>query len=131
MAARRMGAQGLHDAATAAMFVARLGIGFPRPLVLMRTFMFELASASRRRIVLAPCCALRMTEDENSIIATLTWAREAPEISATMLEALTASADIAVPLTCAAAYAEALCAIGRPIIPGGTPPLYSPAARSA
>ena len=40
------------------------GRSYRRPLVLMRAMMLELARASSRKILVAPCCCARMTADE-------------------------------------------------------------------
>jgi hypothetical protein len=68
---RRMAAHGFRDAAATMLALETFGTDFRRVLVLLRAFMVELARASHRTIQLAPCCALRMTEDEGLIMETL------------------------------------------------------------
>ena len=65
---RRMAAHGLRDAHASMLAFDMFGSAFQRPLLLVRSLVVELARTSRRKIVLAPCCALGMTRDEGLII---------------------------------------------------------------
>lgn len=65
---RRMAIHGLHDAGATMVAIDRFGTGFRKPLVLLRCFLLELATASKRSIAIAPCCAPRMTRDEALMI---------------------------------------------------------------
>ena len=85
---RRMAIHGLHDARASWMALENYGIGFRKPLVLMRCFLHELASASQRNIRLAPCCAPRMTRDEGLMLAAI----DLPSLDG--LEALTDAGDV-------------------------------------
>lgn len=72
---RRMAAHGMDDAhATQAAF-GFFGLGYRRPLILLRALMLEMARASTRRIYISPCCRLQMTEDEALLIETIAQAR--------------------------------------------------------
>ena len=68
---RRMAAHGFRDASATMLALETFGTDFRRVLVLLRAFMVELARASQRTIRLAPCCALRMTEDEGLVMEAL------------------------------------------------------------
>ena len=61
---RRMAAHGLHDARATMLALDAGGTDFRKLLVLARALLVDLVRTSRRRIVLAPCCAAGMTRDE-------------------------------------------------------------------
>ena len=63
-----MAVHGLYDARATTIAVGAYGRGFRRPLVLLRCFVHELATAAQRRIAVAPCCAPGMTRDEGLIV---------------------------------------------------------------
>ncbi|NIJ07284.1 hypothetical protein FHS31_000880 [Sphingomonas vulcanisoli] len=67
-AVRRMAAGGIGDAFAAQAFISAFGVDFRRPLLLMRTFMTEMARISARTIAVAPCCCPRITAAENAIL---------------------------------------------------------------
>jgi hypothetical protein len=58
---RRLATHGLQDAHAANAMIGGFGLGFRRPLILLRALMAELSRVSNRKIVVAPCCCLRMT----------------------------------------------------------------------
>lgn len=66
---RRMAGHGLQDARAAMMAMDAAGRDFRKLLVLARAVVVELARSSRRRILLAPCCAAGMTRDEGLLVA--------------------------------------------------------------
>ena len=66
---RRIAGHGLNDARAAMLAMDAGGESFRRVLVLARTLVVDLARASRRRIMLAPCCACGMTRDEGLLVA--------------------------------------------------------------
>ncbi len=66
---RRIAAHGLNDARAAMLAMDAGGEGFRKLLILARTLVVDLARASRRRILLAPCCACGMTRDEGLLVA--------------------------------------------------------------
>ncbi len=112
VALRRMARHGIRDAHAANLFVCRFGVRFRAPLVLIRAFMVDLAQVSRRAIMISPCCALRMTEDEARLIAALRLAGIEPAESARHLNALAGTAAIGRALSTAMAFSGALVAGG-------------------
>lgn len=104
IAMRRMGAHGLHDAHAAMLIFNTYGIGFRRPLVLLRAFMMELARGAQRQIVIAPCCARRMTRDEGRLLACLSG----PELAETVLRELCGTRDVAAVHSVAVMMAQAI-----------------------
>jgi hypothetical protein len=63
-AVRRMAAGGIDDAHAAHAIFTGFGIGYRRPLVLLRALMAEVSRVSAVRLRVAPCCCPRMTGDE-------------------------------------------------------------------
>ncbi|MFM6930664.1 MAG: DUF6628 family protein [Novosphingobium sp.] len=112
---RRMAAHGLRDAQAALLAIDGFGQGFRRPLVLLRAFVAELAQSSRRRITVAPSCALRMTLDEARLIGVLATASHAPDCARAHLRDLADRHDVCHPLSAALAIASALGDLGRPL----------------
>lgn len=115
-AVRRMAAHGVRDAYAANLLFSNFGINFRRPLVLLRAFMIELSQASKRTITIAPCCALRMTEDEGRIIGVLASVTHNRTVAAGSLCELTGDNAISSPLSVAAAFNSALADLGRPLV---------------
>ncbi len=66
---RRVAAHGLSDARAAMLALDAAGPNFRKLLVLVRALVVDLARTSRRKIVLAPCCAAGMTRDEGLLMA--------------------------------------------------------------
>lgn len=112
---RRMAAHGLRDAQAALLAIDGFGQGFRRPLVLLRAFVAELAQTSRRRITVAPSCALRMTMDEARLIGVLATASHNPDCARAHLRVLADRHDVCHPLSAALAIASALGDLGRPL----------------
>ena len=56
---RRIAGHGLHDARATMLALDASGAEFRRLLVLTRALVVDLARTSRRKILLAPCCAAR------------------------------------------------------------------------
>ena len=112
---RRMAAHGVHDAQAALWVFERFGLGFRGPLVLLRGFVLELAQFSQRRIQVAPCCALRMTQDEARLIGVLAAAAESPACAHRHLRELTGGDDAPSPFSLALAFNASLAALGRPL----------------
>ncbi|HZU62437.1 MAG TPA: DUF6628 family protein [Novosphingobium sp.] len=117
IAARRMAVHGLHDASAALLVLRHLGIHFRQPLVLMRAFMLELSDATRRPIMVAPCCTPRLTRDEGDILATWSAASHDPAAAMAHLGRLTGGPAPAALLTTGAALANALANAGRALPP--------------
>lgn len=116
VAMRRMAAHGIHDAHAAMLFLRTFGIHFRKPLILLRAFMVELAQASQRRISMAPCCAMRMTEDEGLLVGILAIAASDRVGTIRHLRFLTANGRIDHPLGTAAAFNDTLADLGRPLV---------------
>ena len=66
---RRIAGHGLHDARATMLALDASGAEFRRLLVLTRALVVDLARTSRRKILLAPCCAAGMTRDEGLLMA--------------------------------------------------------------
>ena len=115
-ALRRMAAHGIRDAHAASMMINTFGINFRRPLVLLRAFITELARCSDRTITVAPCCALRMTRDEASLVGILAVAASNPACASQHLRALAGSVEVSAPLSLAAAFNAALADAGLPLV---------------
>lgn len=108
---RRMAAHGIRDAHAAWLALDTFGVNFRRPLVLLRAFLMELAQASQRSIKIAPCCAMRMTEDEGRILQVLRLAHEDLHTAEQTLAMLTDNPYVCEPLSAAAVFGRA---IGEP-----------------
>lgn len=78
---RRMAIHGIRDAQASLLAMERFGLGFRRPLVLMRCLIIEIARGSRRTIRIAPCCAPGMTQDEGLLLDSITGGGEAPMLA--------------------------------------------------
>ncbi len=117
VATRRMAAHGIRDAQAALLLLDLFGAGFRRPLVLLRTFILELAQASQRMIKLAPCCAMRMTEDEARLIAVLRSAARDPAGAELVLIQLADNPFVSEPLSAAAVFGRVLEESADPGLP--------------
>src|SRR5690349_16919429 len=73
-AIRRLAASGLNDAHAANAFIGAFGLGFRRPLILLRALMAEMSRVSNRKVIVAPCCCPRMTEGEAVLLGAVTFA---------------------------------------------------------
>lgn len=114
-AMRRMGANGLADArASHALFTA-FGQGFKRPLVLMRSFMADLASAASGTIAIAPCCCARTTSAEAALLTILARVETAPGAARLLMADLLGVRQVEGVLASAAVLAAAFADDGRPI----------------
>lgn len=105
---RRMAAHGIRDAHAAWLALDTFGVNFRRPLVLLRAFLVELAQASHRSIKIAPCCALRMTEDEGRIVEILNTAGSNLTSAEATLMLLTRSCAVGEPLSAAAVFSRSV-----------------------
>lgn len=114
-AIRRIASSGLHDAhATHALFIA-FGRSFRRPLVLLRALMAELSRVSTARILVAPCCCLRLTEAEAVLLATVAEANSHPVAAHDRLCAMLGVRDCLGALSSAQAVASAFADCGKPL----------------
>lgn len=112
---RRMAAHGLQDSRAVMLAFDSFALGFRRPLTLLRAYLVEVARASRRQILFAPCCAGRMTLDEAQLTSVLVAAQADPNSAARQLSRLCANAAIAAPLQVASLIGEAMAEMGRPL----------------
>lgn len=115
LAIRRMGAHGLADAAAAHALFANFRQDFRRPLVLLRAFMADLASAAAGPIAIAPCCCSRMTGAEAALLAVLARVDQAPDTARLLLADLLGVRRVDGVLASAAAVAAAFADCGQPI----------------
>ncbi|MDN3645001.1 hypothetical protein QWY75_02135 [Pontixanthobacter aestiaquae] len=112
---RRMGGHGLRDAKASWIGLNHFGQSFRQPLVLLRCFVAEIAQASQRSIMLANCCAPRMTEDEGLMLETLALCGRNPERAKRNLARLTDGGSTIRPFSVARALNIALENMGRPL----------------
>jgi len=92
VAARRMAIHGLHDASAALLMVQNFGLHFRKVLVLLRSFMLESSQSAQGAIMIAPCCAPRMTAQEYALIGAITCAGADPALASQYLHQLTGAA---------------------------------------
>ena len=114
-AVRRMAAAGLADAHAAHAIFTGFGMGYRRPLVLIRALMAELARVSTTRLTVAPCCCPRMTRDEAILLDVIA---QAPMHRQTVHEALTGLLQVRYclgVLSSAEAVAAAFADLGMPL----------------
>ncbi|WP_442678349.1 DUF6628 family protein [Sphingomonas sp. ASY06-1R] len=76
---RRMAVGGIADAHAAHAFFTGFGLGYRRPLVLLRALMAELARVSGSKLTVAPCCCQRMTSDEATLLDLIADAPDNPD----------------------------------------------------
>ncbi|MBC2665550.1 hypothetical protein H7F51_08445 [Novosphingobium flavum] len=114
-ALRRMALAGLNDAVAANAMFNGFGIGFRRPLVLLRATMLELSAGAARTIALAPGCCRKMTADEARILAVLRHAPADEPRARRHLARLTGAEESPRVLCTASAYGWALRDLGRPL----------------
>ncbi|MFB0875162.1 MULTISPECIES: DUF6628 family protein [unclassified Sphingobium] len=112
---RRMASAGVNDAHTANAMLGAFGRSYRRPLVLMRAMMLELARASSRRILVAPCCCARMTADEATLMQAAAVALRDPEAAYDGVSRLLGNDHALGALTCLQAVAQAYADVGRPL----------------
>jgi len=108
VAMRRMAAHGIRDAHAAMVMLDLFGARFRRPLVLLRAFMLDFARTAQRSIKVAPCCSLRMTEDEGKLIEALRLASHEPALAEDLLARLSGNPCVCEPLSAAAVFGRAL-----------------------
>lgn len=110
-AMRRMAIHGLHDAFAANAILASYGIRYRKPLVLMRAVLVDMARTARGSIIVAPCCAPRMTAHEYALLSAISDPADGARHMRPLLKLHTAS----MALTTIAALSEALGEMGRPL----------------
>ena len=114
---RRMAAGGLNDAHAAHALFSGFGLGFRRPLVLLRAMMAEVARVSARKLVVAPCCCPRMTADERGLLEAVTAATHDAAGAHRALGRLLAVRDCLGLVTSAQAVTASFADLGMPIAP--------------
>ena len=114
-AIRRMAAHGLNDAHAAHALLGWFGLGFRRPLVLLRALMAEVSRVSERRLAVAPCCCRRMTRSEAALIAAIQAAPADAAGTHDALRSLTGTRHCLGALSSAQALAQAFGDLGRPL----------------
>lgn len=112
---RRMASAGVNDAHAVNAMLGAFGRSYRRPLILMRAMMLELARASSRKILVAPCCCARMTADEALTMDAISNALRAPQEAYEQVASLLGSDDALGALTCLQAVAQAHADLGRPL----------------
>ncbi|RJF94151.1 hypothetical protein D3876_01280 [Sphingomonas cavernae] len=110
-----MAVAGLDDAHAAHAVFAHFGMSYRRPLVLIRAMMAEIARASQQIVKVAPCCCLRMTPDEATLLKTVEQAADQPRRAHTLLGDLMGTADCLGVLTTAQAVGQAFADLGKPL----------------
>jgi hypothetical protein len=78
-AIRRMAAGGIGDAHAAHAIFTGFGLGYRRPLVLLRALMAEVSRVSTAKLTVAPCCCPRMTSNEAMLVDLIADAARQPE----------------------------------------------------
>ncbi|MBP2275709.1 MULTISPECIES: DUF6628 family protein [Sphingomonas] len=114
---RRMGAHGLKDAHAASALFQAFGQDFRRPLLLMRTMMADLAHNATCPITIAPCCCMRMTASEATILTIVDRAETAPDSARLLLGDLIGLRRPDGVLASITAVASAFADAGRPLTP--------------
>lgn len=114
-ALRRMASDGVNDAHAANALLGSFGKSYRRPLVLMRAMMLEMARASSRKIMVAPCCCTRMTGDEALLMQAVAEGLHTPQAAYDRLSVLLASDTALGALTCLQAVAQSFADLGRPM----------------
>jgi hypothetical protein len=114
-AMRRMAVAGVNDAHAANALFGAFGKSYRRPLVLMRAMMLEIARSSARKIIVAPCCCVRMTADEASLMLAVADALEDIPGAHRRISALMGMESALGAFTCIQAVAQAFADLGRPL----------------
>lgn len=112
---RRMASAGVNDAHAAHAMLGGFGKSYRRPLVLMRAMMLEMARASGRKILVAPCCCARMTSDEALIMQAIGEALDDAPSAYHRLTILLDNQNALGALTCLQAVAQSYGDLGRPL----------------
>ncbi|HEX7822227.1 MAG TPA: DUF6628 family protein [Sphingobium sp.] len=114
-AVRRMAMAGVNDAHAANALLGSFGKSYRRPLVLLRAMMLEMARASSRKIMVAPCCCAKMTGDEALLMQAVSEGLSAPHTAYERVSTLLASDAALGALTCVQAVAQSFADLGRPM----------------
>ncbi|QLC24061.1 hypothetical protein HFP57_02765 [Parasphingopyxis algicola] len=110
-AIRRMAIHGLNDAFAANAMLAAYGMRYRKPLLLVRALLIDIARSARGHVIVAPCCAPRMTAHEHALLSAIGDPAGADTHIARLLDSGKTSTAVAT----ATALNESLSAIGRPV----------------
>ena len=114
-AIRRIAAGGIADAHAAHATFTGFGLGYRRPLVLLRALMAELSRVSSAQLKVAPCCCPRMTSDEAMLVDLIAEAPLRPsEVHQALRDLLHVKACPGA-LSSAEAVASAFADLGMPL----------------
>ena len=114
-AIRRMAGAGISDAHAAHAIFTGFGLGYRRPLVLLRALMAELSRVSSAQLKVAPCCCPRMTSDEAMLVDLIAEAPLRPsEVHQALRDLLHVKACPGA-LSSAEAVASAFADLGMPL----------------
>jgi hypothetical protein len=122
---RRIAVHGLGDAHAANAMMGQFGLSYHEPLMLLRSFLSELARVSLRIVTVAPCCSPRMTQDEARLLSLLANANADPSWARYHLEQLTGGAGALSPLSAAMAFSDTLHELGHALRPPALPAHHS------
>jgi hypothetical protein len=114
-AIRRMAAGGITDAHASHAIFTGFGLGYRRPLVLLRALMTELSRVSTATLTVAHCCCPRMTRDEAILLDLIAEAPLRPEEVHAALSGLLHVRSCLRALTSAEAVASAFADFGMPL----------------
>jgi hypothetical protein len=117
-AVRRMAAGGINDAHAAHAVFTGFGLGYRRPLVLLRALMTEISRVSAVRLHVAPCCCPRMTDAEATLIDTVAASIAFPDAAHEQLSGLLHVRACLGALGSAQAVATAFADLGMPLDDG-------------
>ena len=114
-AIRRMAAGGIADAHAAHAIFTGFGLGYRRPLVLLRALMAEVSRVATAKLTVAPCCCPRMTKDEAALVDLIAQSPDRPEQAHGGLNALLHVRTALGVLISAQAVATAFHDLGMPL----------------
>jgi len=114
-AVRRMAIGGITDAHAAHAIFTGFGLAYRRPLVLLRALMAELSRVSAVKLMVAPCCCPRMTDNEAMLLNLIGEANVRPERAHDALTGLLHVRTCLGALSSAQAVAVAFTDLGMPL----------------
>jgi len=114
-AIRRSAVGGLRDAHAAQAMLGLFGLSHRRPLILLRALMAELARASARSIVVAPCCCPQMTAGEAALLRAISTATDDATTARSSLAEVLGTDDCLGAVVTAQALGQAFQDLGRPL----------------
>ena len=115
LSVRRLGAYGLGDAHLANHFITAFGPAFRRPLILMRVMMSEIAAAASTPMTIAPCCCMRMTASEATLVDIMRRIDHQPMTAHALLADLLGNRRVDGVLATMATVASAFADLGHPV----------------